>query len=437
MADTTPNLALHIRGPVAYENAGNGSSPSQSDFDVNMEIIDAAVGNISYPVTSVASKTGAVTLDEADITGLVADLAGKQVALGFTPENLANKNQASGYAGLAPNGVLNTTLLPHLMLAGITGVKVYNSWTKSSATSGNVDFYTVPVGKRAVWMNTFFINTGTSTGSLLPQVKVGGNYYRLTSAVVQPNANNFLTVGPGSLKYYVAEAGELLSVQVTVSPAGSWAIRPLILEFDATSYVKSVKLINQPFGDSLLYTVPVGKRAAMYNLWNENNVSSLFDGAAISNQTGNGAFVNYLSIINSGLTRKVITSITNLSLTTNVLTVTAGNSFVAGDFVMFAGITNALYTFLNGKIYNVTGGDGSTFFTVSLVNANVASTANPGGGAFNAEGFLISASPGNNFVQSLSFTYVDFEAGDTVYSYLTVGSLTGLLLWMNIFEFPA
>lgn len=341
------------------------------------------------------------------------------------------------YAGLAANGLINSNLLPYLMLAGITGAKVYNSWTKSSAVSGNVDFYTVPTGKRAVWMNTFFLNTGTATGSLLPQVKVGGNYYRLTSSAIQPNANNFITLGPGSLKYYVAEAGESLSVQVTVSPAGSWAIRPMILEFDNTSAVKSVKLVNQSLGDSLLYTVPAGKRATMFNLWNENNVSNLFDGAALSNQTGNGSLVDYLSVVNSGLTRKVVNTITNLVLTTNVLTVTAANTFAVGDFVMFAGITNALYTFLNGKIYNVTGGDGSTFFTVSLSNANVATTANPGGGAFNAEGFLITASPANNAVQSLSFTYVDFEAGDSVYSFLTVGSLTGLMLWLNVFECPA
>jgi hypothetical protein len=54
----------------------------------------------SAPVTSVAGKTGAVTLAETDIANLSTDLA--------ATEKTANKNQANGYAGLD-----SSTLVPY------------------------------------------------------------------------------------------------------------------------------------------------------------------------------------------------------------------------------------------------------------------------------------------------------------------------------------
>ena len=54
----------------------------------------------SAPVSSVAGKTGAVTLAEGDITNLTTDLA--------ATEKTANKNQPSGYAGLD-----SSTLVPY------------------------------------------------------------------------------------------------------------------------------------------------------------------------------------------------------------------------------------------------------------------------------------------------------------------------------------
>ena len=41
---------------------------------------------------------------------------GKQAALGFTPENVANKNQANGYAGLGSDGKIDYSLLPAIAI---------------------------------------------------------------------------------------------------------------------------------------------------------------------------------------------------------------------------------------------------------------------------------------------------------------------------------
>jgi hypothetical protein len=47
---------------------------------------------------------------------ITASLATKQNALGFTPENAANKNQLSGYAGLDATGKINPLQLPDLQI---------------------------------------------------------------------------------------------------------------------------------------------------------------------------------------------------------------------------------------------------------------------------------------------------------------------------------
>ncbi len=47
-----------------------------------------------------------------DVTGLQTALDGKQAALGYTPENSANRNAANGYAGLDGSGKVPSTLLP-------------------------------------------------------------------------------------------------------------------------------------------------------------------------------------------------------------------------------------------------------------------------------------------------------------------------------------
>ena len=74
-------------------------------------------------VASPNGSTGALTaralvaadipnLPESQITNLVSDLAGKQASLGFSPENVANKDAASGYAGLDASTRLKSTEFP-------------------------------------------------------------------------------------------------------------------------------------------------------------------------------------------------------------------------------------------------------------------------------------------------------------------------------------
>jgi hypothetical protein len=70
-----------------------------------------------------------------------------------------------------------------------------------------------------------------------------------------------------------------------------------------------------------------------------------------------------------------VPAITNISVTNNVLTVTANNSFTVGASVTLIGLTTA--TFLNQKTVTITAATGTTF-TAAFTNANYASAADTG-----------------------------------------------------------
>lgn len=63
---------------------------------------------------------------------------GKQNALGFTPENAANKNIANGYAGLDSNGKLLTTLLPSITISDTFIVSSQSAMLSLIAETGDI-----------------------------------------------------------------------------------------------------------------------------------------------------------------------------------------------------------------------------------------------------------------------------------------------------------
>jgi len=67
--------------------------------------------------------------------------------------------------------------------------------------------------------------------------------------------------------------------------------------------------------------------------------------------------------------------ITNVAITSNVLTITATNTFVPGQIVTFTGLTTA--TFLNGQTVTIATASGSQF-TANFTHANYVSAADTG-----------------------------------------------------------
>ncbi len=84
------------------QTAGGGGGAVTSVFTRTGAVVAAAN---DYTWNDIASKPStfapsAHSHPESEVTNLVADLAGKQASLGFTPENAANKGAVSGYASL-------------------------------------------------------------------------------------------------------------------------------------------------------------------------------------------------------------------------------------------------------------------------------------------------------------------------------------------------
>lgn len=69
--------------------------------------------------------------------------------------------------------------------------------------------------------------------------------------------------------------------------------------------------------------------------------------------------------------------ITNVALTTNVVTITANNNLAAGDVVLISGVTTA--TFLNGQLLTViSAGLSATVFEANFTHGNYVSAADTG-----------------------------------------------------------
>src|SRR6185312_11886958 len=70
-----------------------------------------------------------------------------------------------------------------------------------------------------------------------------------------------------------------------------------------------------------------------------------------------------------------VATITNVALTSNVVTITAANSFIVGGKVSLAGLTSA--TFLNGQTLTVASAS-ATQFTANFTHANYVSHSDTG-----------------------------------------------------------
>lgn len=102
-------------GVATSDVNGFMSSTDKSKLDG----VEAGANNYIHPTTHAAS----IITEDADHR-FVTDLEkstwnGKQNALGFTPENASNKNQANGYAGLDSEGKILSNLIPSIALMDV------------------------------------------------------------------------------------------------------------------------------------------------------------------------------------------------------------------------------------------------------------------------------------------------------------------------------
>ena len=99
---------------LTQDDIADGTTAKQFTATEKTKLAGIATGATANAADSAlrdrASHTGEQAI--ATITNLQTALDAKQAALGFTPENAANKNAADGYAGLDGGGKVPASLLP-------------------------------------------------------------------------------------------------------------------------------------------------------------------------------------------------------------------------------------------------------------------------------------------------------------------------------------
>jgi hypothetical protein len=122
--------------------------------------------------------------------------------------------------------------------------------------SGNVDLYTVPANRMALWVDTVVTNPTGSGGAMttLVQAKVSGTYHTF----------DFVSAGLAAGSYgrtaaqapFLLLAGEIASVNLSTTGASVW---PSIIEFDASANIARSVLFSLASGNNTVFTVPAGK----------------------------------------------------------------------------------------------------------------------------------------------------------------------------------
>jgi hypothetical protein len=132
----------------------------------------------------------------------------------------------------------------------------------SHIASGDLDIYTPPSGRKALFYEVRFYNDSASPVTAYTELKIGGSYYPLSSLAGSIGANNVL-VAP-STNPFILDSTVTMAVNVaTGSVVNVW---PMIIEFDANAPIRSVWLTALPNNtDATVYTVPAGKKAVLLN----------------------------------------------------------------------------------------------------------------------------------------------------------------------------
>jgi hypothetical protein len=120
-------------------------------------------------VTSVAGRTGAVTIATTDVSGFNTAVDARITStkltteLGYTPENAANKGQANGYASLDGSGLVPSSQLPSY----VDDVLEYansTSFPSTGQSTGKI-YVAIDTGKTWRWSGSAYIEISASPGS--------------------------------------------------------------------------------------------------------------------------------------------------------------------------------------------------------------------------------------------------------------------------------
>lgn len=158
--------------------------------------------------------------DMDDVTGLQDALDGKQAALGFTPEDTANKDVAGGYAGLDGSGKINPSQLPSIAITERFVVNSQAAMLALTAQTGDIAIRTD--------INRTFILSGDPTvlanwaEALSPTDAVTSVFGRSGVVTAQNGDYNSDQVTEGSGNLYFTGARAVGAALTGYAVAGAW-----------------------------------------------------------------------------------------------------------------------------------------------------------------------------------------------------------------------
>lgn len=155
--------------------------------------------------------------------------------------------------------------------------------SQSSSSTGNVDLYTVPAGKKVFIAQFFCWGRGTSVNCRL-SINSGGTYYLLGTNAVSTTIQYLLPT------FCLALAGE--KIAYNLSAAATVNTRLSFWEFDDDTPIVRGALFTLANGDNTVYTCPAGKQAYPLSFHRD-----------VGNNVGNTNTVNYWN--GSGGTRAI------------------------------------------------------------------------------------------------------------------------------------
>ena len=163
---------------VSFGGGGGGSLASLNGLTNSIQIFTTGTSGTNFNIVS-SGGTHTFNIPTANGTnrGLLSNtdwltFNNKQPALGFTPENPANKNALNGYAGLSSAGKLTPSQMQELI--GVADLLEYTDSSGSGSTAIRATFTSLATNDCILWNGSNWVNSNTCASGATGITSLGG-----------------------------------------------------------------------------------------------------------------------------------------------------------------------------------------------------------------------------------------------------------------------
>jgi hypothetical protein len=412
---------------VAFGAGGGGSLASLNGLSASIQLFTTGTSGTNFNISSSGSThTFNIPTASGINRGLLSSsdwliFNNKQPALGFTPEDIANKNDSDGYAGLS-SGKLTTSQATELL--SITDLTDYTLVSGTGTTAIKVTLTSIQTNDCLLWDGTNWINSATCGAG------GGGGITNLNSLTA---LSQTFAVGSSGSDFTINSSS---STHTFNFPSASASNRGLLLAADWTTFNSKQAALGFTAENSANKNATngyAGLSSGKITLSQISEVAEIADLSDFTGKSGSGVTAIGATITSPSINQCLIydgskwinsSSCAGDMNLASIQTVTGAKTFNAGKLIIGinAGaptvIANGLYRdSSDGKLY-VGKSDGSSWNElfeagVSLVNltSNVTGTLpNTNGGRTKASGAPVGACTTGDL-----YTRTDGGVGSTLY----------------------